>query len=100
MGETYDEIVDPKTGRHYVSEEQLSLASANYYRDFGYFARFREPGGALVAIVAGARDTGLRGLSPLVVGPLPDALGDVAGGDFEAVFEFTGAARCRPVEQA
>ena len=90
VGETYDELVDPQTGRHYVSEEQLSLASTNYYRDFGYLARFREPGGALVAVVAGARDTGLRGLAPFAVGPLPDALGDVAGVDFEAVFEFTG----------
>lgn len=90
IGETYDELVNPETGRHYVSEEALSLASTNYYRDFGYIARFREPGGALVAVIAGARDTGLRGLAPHTVGPLPDRLADVAGGDFEAVFEITG----------
>ena len=41
-----------------------NLASPVSYRDYGLVERFRAPGGALVAIVAGARDTGLRGLAP------------------------------------
>jgi hypothetical protein len=92
VGETYDDLRDAVSGRRYSSGEALSRTSTEYYRDFGYIARFRRPGGALVAVVAGARDTGLRGLAPLAVGELDARLEDVASGDgsFEAVFEFTG----------
>jgi hypothetical protein len=92
VGETYDELRDAVSGRRYSSGEALSRTSTEYYRDFGYIARFRRPGGALVGVVAGARDTGLRGLAPLAVGKLDPRLTDVASGDqsFEVVFEFTG----------
>jgi len=92
VGETYDELRDAVSGRRYSSGEALSRTSTEYYRDFGYIARFRRPGGALVAVVAGARDTGLRGLAPLAVGELDARLEAVAAGEgsFEAVFEFTG----------
>jgi hypothetical protein len=92
VGETYDELVDARSGRRYASGEALSRASTEYYRDFGYLARFREPGGGLVAVVAGARDTGLRGLAPLAAGELDSRLADAAEseGGFEAVFEITG----------
>jgi hypothetical protein len=92
VGETYDELRDSVSGRRYSSGEALSRTSTEYYRDFGYVARFRRPGGALVGVVAGARDTGLRGLAPLAVGELNPRLEDVAAedGSFEAVFEFTG----------
>ena len=91
VGETYDELRDAASGRRYSSGEALSRTSTRYYRDFGYVARFRQPGGALVAVVAGARDTGLRGLAPLAAGALDARLEEVAeDGSFEAVFEFTG----------
>ena len=91
VGETYDELRDAASGRGYSSGEALSRTSTRYYRDFGYLARFRQPGGALVAVVAGARDTGLRGLAPLAAGTLDARLEEVAeDGSFEAVFEFTG----------
>jgi hypothetical protein len=93
VGENYDELVDVRTGRRYVSGEALSLATPNYYRDYGYIARFSEPGGALVAVVAGERDTGLRGLAPLAVAAdLPARLRERAEADqsFEALYEITG----------
>ena len=91
VGETYDELRDAASGRRYSSGEALSRTSTRYYRDFGYLARFRQPGGALVAVVAGARDTGLRGLAPLAAATLDARLEEVAeDGSFEAVFEFTG----------
>lgn len=92
IGETYDDLRDAVSGRRYSSGEALSRTSTRYYRDFGYLARFRRPGGALVAVVAGARDTGLRGLAPLAVGELDERLEKLAEADgaFEAVFEFTG----------
>ena len=64
-----------------------------FYRDYGYLARFEAPGGTLVAVVAGARDTALRGLAPLVTeGALPDRIEELAERDegFEALFQITG----------
>jgi hypothetical protein len=93
VGESYDELTDKATGRTYTSEEARSLASPVFYRDYGYIARFEAPGGSLVAVVAGARDTALRGLAPIVTDrELPDELADLAGkdGSLEALFQITG----------
>lgn len=92
MGDTYDELIDTASDTTYTSEEARRVSTPAYYRDYGYFARFRTPSGALVAIVAGARDTGVRGLVPLVTGPtLPSDVEKLAeSGDFEAVFQITG----------
>ncbi len=92
IGESYDELYDKKSEKTLTSEEARSRASPVYYRDYGYVARFRSPGGALVAVVAGARDTGLRGIAPIIAAPkLPSSLAPSARrGDFEAVYEITG----------
>ena len=93
LGESYDELIDKPSGKTYTSEEARRIASPVYYRDYGYVARFRTPGGALVAVVAGARDTGLRGISPIVAGgelagPLEERASDTV--DFEALYQITG----------
>ncbi|HYD23401.1 MAG TPA: helix-turn-helix domain-containing protein [Croceibacterium sp.] len=92
LGESYDELRDAASGRTFTSEEARNLASPVYYKDYGYVARFRTPGGALVAIVAGMRDTGLRGIAPIAAqATLPGSLADAAGeGDFEALYQITG----------
>ena len=93
VGESYDELIDRASRRTYTSEEARHLASPVFYRDYGYVARFKAPGGTLVAVVAGARDTALRGLAPIVSeGDLPDQVADLAGDDanFEALFQVTG----------
>ncbi|WEK45918.1 MAG: helix-turn-helix domain-containing protein [Candidatus Andeanibacterium colombiense] len=95
VGESYDQLIDLKSNRKYTSQEALNLATPQYYHDYGYFSEFREPGGALVAVVAGARDTGLRGLAPIMSArALPDQLDQLAhvSGDhgFEVLFEITG----------
>lgn len=93
VGESYDELIDTVGRRIYTSEEARSLASPVFYRDYGYLARFRSPGGTLVAVVAGARDTALRGLAPLLAQrQLPDELDTLARSEdgFEAVFQVTG----------
>lgn len=93
IGETFDELVDMESGRRYASGEALSLATRRYYQDYGYLARFRQPGGSLVAVLAGERDTGLRGVAPLAVTrKLPDRLAALAGAgkSFEAVYQITG----------
>jgi len=93
VGESYDELIDTVARRVYTSEEARRLASPVFYRDYGYVARFRSPGGTLVAVVAGARDTALRGLGSLLAQhDLPDEMRALAKEDrgFEAVFQITG----------
>ena len=93
VGESYDEIVDTASRRNYISDEARRLAAPVFYRDYGYLARFRTAGGSLVAVVAGARETALRGLAPIVAGEaLPEPLADLADGDegLEALFQVTG----------
>lgn len=92
VGETYDEFTDTVARQRYTSEEARRLASPVYYRDYAYVARFREPGGALVAVIAGNRDTALRGVAPIMAGTLPDEVGDLAASDeaMEGLFQVTG----------
>jgi hypothetical protein len=93
VGETFDELVDMESGRRYVSGEALSLPTTRSYQDYGYVARFHQPGGALVAVLAGERDTGLRGVAPRVTGrDLPASLAQRAAGgqSFEALYQITG----------
>jgi hypothetical protein len=112
VGATYDDLIDIEADKTYSSQEALRLASNDYYRDYGYLSVFHEPGGALVAVVAGARDTGLRGIAPIAAGSeLPTELAGLASAErqkgFEALFEIRGqqgsdlseklvAARARP----
>ena len=93
IGETFDELVDMESGRRYASGEALALPTPRTYQDYGYIARFHQPGGALIAVITGERDTGLRGVAPRVLAPhLPEQLAErVAGGQsFEALYQITG----------
>ncbi|MBO0749869.1 MAG: winged helix-turn-helix domain-containing protein [Porphyrobacter sp.] len=91
VGESYDELIDMESGKRFVSGETFALPTANYYEDYGYIARFRQPGGALVGVIAGERDTSLRGMAPLAVGKLPEELAvRAANGSFEALYQITG----------
>lgn len=91
VGESYDELVDMESGRRFVSGESFALPTANYYQDYAYVARFRQPGGALIGVVAGERDTGLRGVAPVAVGRLPKKVAaEARKGSFEALYQITG----------
>lgn len=93
VGDSYDDLIDMASGKHYTSGEALALPTAQYYDDYGYIARFRQPGGALIGIVAGLRDTGLRGVAPIAVSAsLPDKIQQLAAGNkpFEALYDITG----------
>lgn len=93
VGDSYDELIDMASGKRYASGEALALPTAQYYDDYGYIARFRQPGGALIGVIAGERDTGLRGVAPLAVSAhLPDKIQQLANGGkaFEALYDITG----------
>lgn len=95
IGETYDELVHLPTNGRFVSSEARSLPLPGYYTDYGYFSVFREPGGGLVAIIAGERDTALKAIAPVVTRKTPPPLLDRqarASDDpsYEALFEVTG----------
>ena len=57
VGESYDELVDHKSGAHYFSGVQLPHGE-NEYHDFGYFSTFPGPHGNQIVVIAGMRDAG------------------------------------------
>ena len=97
IGVSYDELVDRKDRRTYVSDERSDLASPRFYRDYGYISVFRAASGNLVGIVAGTRDTGLRGAAqiatpggaePPTAQSLANAPGQTTG--WEALYAIAG----------
>lgn len=93
IGESYDQIIDRKTGKMYISEAFLAAPSDQMYRDYGFFSTFEGPGGNRIAILSGSRDTAVMGVAEALT--QMDRLEKVekkTGGekDFEALFEVKG----------
>jgi hypothetical protein len=59
VGDTYDELIDVKSGTHYYSGEEMRFLGKEKYHDFGYLASFPGPEGNHFLIISGMRDTGL-----------------------------------------
>jgi len=91
IGESYDELRDLAGGRIYTSGEARRLASRVEYRDYGYVSRSLAPGGGQMVVLAGSRDTGLRGIASLATNPaLPAGMAPAASAGFEALVQVTG----------
>jgi hypothetical protein len=93
LGESYDQIVDRKSGRTYTSEAFLAAPGDQMYRDYGFFSSFAGPTGNRIAILSGSRDTAVMGVAEAVT--QLDRLARVerktpGTGDFEALFEVKG----------
>jgi hypothetical protein len=93
LGESYDQIVDRKSGKTYNSEAFLAAPGDQMYRDYGFFSSFEGPTGNRIAILSGSRDTAVMGVAEAVT--QLDRLARVAQktpaeGDFEALFEVKG----------
>ena len=93
IGESYDQIIDRKTGRTYTSEAFRAAPSDQMYRDYGFFSTFEGPAGNRIAILSGSRDTAVMGVAEALT--QMDRLAKVekkTGGkeDFEALFEVKG----------
>jgi hypothetical protein len=93
FGESYDQIIDQKTGHMYQSEAFLAAPGDGMYRDYAYVASLTGPAGNHITIVSGARDAALSGIAEslttpaflITLGKTPDSKGD-----FEAIFEIRG----------
>jgi len=96
VGETYDELIDSRTGRRYASQEGGPAEGQASQRDLGYFAAFRGPGGNRIVILAGARDVGLMQTAEAATNPaaLKGLLAAAGHSDaFEGLFEAEGLRR-------
>jgi hypothetical protein len=96
VGETYDELEDTVSHRHFVSQGGGPSQGDVNRRDYGYVAAFRGPTGNRIVIIAGARDSGLQEAAEAMANP--DALkvlakGAAGAGNFEALYESEGIGR-------
>lgn len=96
VGETYDELIDTRTGRKFESQEGGPAGGQISQRDLGYFAAFRGPSGNRIVILAGARDMGLTQAAEAVTNArtLKGLIKAADGADaFEGLFEAEGMGR-------
>jgi hypothetical protein len=96
VGDTYDELIDAKTGREYLSQLGGPEKRGSSQRDYGYFASFAGPAGNRVVVIAGTRDTALMQTAEAVTGEAGlRALAKAAAGadSFEALYEVEGIRR-------
>jgi hypothetical protein len=93
IGDTYDELIDRKSGHHYVSQSSSLWRGDPSYRDYGYFSTFSGSNGNRVIIVAGSRDVALANTAEALARPDSLALLARQAGtrrDFEALYEVWG----------
>ena len=93
FGESFDEIIDRTSGKHYVSEAFVAAPSDTMYRDYGFFSTFRGPTGNRITILSGSRDTAVMGVAEKLtqiasLKTLQEKL--TKAEDFEALFEVKG----------
>lgn len=93
IGATFDELVDRKTGKTFVSGAGTA-SSDRANRDYGYLAAFEGPSGARVLIVAGNRDIGVMQIAEIAADrKMLATLKPVAGAPFEVLYEVEGVGR-------
>lgn len=59
IGDTYDELMNLKTGEEYISGAGIPTGGQGNYHDYGLLSMFPGPSGNQFMVVAGARDEGL-----------------------------------------
>lgn len=90
IGATYDELVDRKTGRSYVSGAGAAQGDRPN-RDYGYLAAFTGPAGNRFVIVAGNRDIGVMQTAEIATDR--KALSALKAGPVEVLYEVDGVGR-------
>jgi len=93
IGSTYDELVERKTGKSYVSGAG-AVSGDRVNRDYGYLAAFTGPSGARVVIIAGNRDIGVMQIAEMATDRAAMAsIQRKTGTPFEALYEVEGVGR-------
>ena len=59
VGDTYDDLIDGRTRRHYSSQGGGPDSNGAMYVDYGYVSAFKGPAGNRIVVVAGTRDVAL-----------------------------------------
>ncbi|HEY6923967.1 MAG TPA: hypothetical protein VI653_10890 [Steroidobacteraceae bacterium] len=95
IGDTYDELIDRKSGRHYVSQSSSLWRGDPSYRDYGYFSTFAGSNGNRVIVIAGTRDVALENTAEAATRSASmDRLTSTGQADnqlaFEALYEVYG----------
>jgi hypothetical protein len=96
FGDTFDELIDVSTGKHYVSQEGGPEFDQSARRDYGYFATFEGQEGNRFMVIAGTRDVAVMNTAEAITSRDGlQALRDKAGDDksFEALYEVMGVNR-------
>lgn len=87
IGESYDEIIERKTGKHYVADRHLQ-SNDRPGTDYAIVSSFKGPSGNRILVIAGTRDAALTQAARFVSNPdTVKALGKLAasGGAYEAL---------------
>jgi len=93
IGDTFDELIDRKSGHHYVSQSSSLWRGDPSYRDYGYFSTFAGSNGNTVVVIAGTRDVALENTAEAATrSESMERLTSQAGKhlDFEALYEVYG----------
>jgi hypothetical protein len=99
IGESYDELLDTKGKRLYISQTASqnigvpqSSGKESSYRDYGFFSTFHGPGGNTIVVISGTRDEGVRQTAEAFTNPekLKELGGQAdAAQPFEALLEVS-----------
>jgi hypothetical protein len=94
VGSSYDELIDSRTGHHYVSQAGR-VPESGTYRDYGFFSSFPGPTGNRFVIIAGTRDVAvMETAQALTRGETLRDLGDtLRNASFEGLYEVAGLNR-------
>ncbi len=94
-GDSYDELIDRTTGRHYISQAAVPIGEEKYH-DYGYFATLAGPTGNQIIVISGTRDEAVMHTAEAV--SQPETLKQLAASahgaqSFEALFDVYGMDR-------
>ncbi|MET0366074.1 MAG: hypothetical protein ABW169_15635 [Sphingobium sp.] len=92
VGSDFDEIVDTRGGRRYISQAAMPQ-EGNAYSDYGLLSTFRGPQDNVFIVMAGTRDTAVQEMSEMATHGNAVEQARKGAGDkpaFEALYEVAG----------
>ena len=99
IGESYDELVETRTGELYQSSAGIVAQETERYVDYALISTFPTPGESQFLVISGLRDEGLTQAAAIISDPVSAArLGATTMDDsgivaFESLFKVIGAGR-------